>query len=169
MSDLFESLKQLKMKLTNIEEDYESKTKDLLKRNKANESIDKKLDKLTTIQNDKIQVEAGGKFYETSKATVEACLLDNILRDQIGKQNNSKFVVDYVNNNQGVSNLFVDIGSKDFKLILKIMRHISNCDSKYNVYYSDEFEKDRLESVLNYFFKNDEKLNYLINFVQGTR
>jgi hypothetical protein len=153
MSDLFESLKELKTKLNNMEDNYENKTKELLKRNRINEDIDKKLELLVGLQKDKIQVEAGGKIYETTKPTIEKCYFDNILKDKLYKQDFNKPI-------------FIDIGSKDFKLILKIMRYFSN-DSEVNnfkLYYETLEEREKLETVLNYFFKSDNKLKELISY-----
>jgi hypothetical protein len=165
MSDLFESLKQLKDKLSSMEETYETKSHELEKRARVNEDIDKKLDKLATIQTDIIKVEAGGKIYETTRSTIENCTIDNILRDKITNKFNN--VIEYVNNEPIKSSgaVFIDIGSKDFKLILKFLRHIASSDERFNVYYDDSDDRERLEIVFNYFFKNDEKLGYLINYI----
>jgi hypothetical protein len=165
MSDLFESLKQLKNKLSSMEETYENKSNELIKRVKVNVDIDRKLDKLATLQNDKVQIEAGGKVHETSRSTIENCILDNLLKDKLSVQ--SKFnVIDYMNNKLVSNILFIDMNSKDFKLILNLMRHFNNSDEKFNIYYDDECDKERLQTVLNYFFKGEEKLNYLVNFVK---
>jgi hypothetical protein len=165
MSDnLFESLKELKTRLTSMEETYETRSNDLFKRQLTNENIDKKLDKLAILQNEKIRVDAGGKIFETTRTTVDTCPIDSILREKLNTVSNE---IVFVNNQPVSSNevVFIDMGSKDFKLILKIMRHLTTSDNQYLVYYDNNDDKERLACAINYFFKNDEKLKYLIKYI----
>ncbi len=151
--DLLSSLKNLKSKLSEMENTYEQKVKNLEKRNNTFESLTKKIDKLVTLQNDIIKIECDGKFYETSKTTIRNCYIDNLLKDKI--------------NNYYDDTYYVDLSRQGLKLVLKIMRFYSldeNKDRPYEIFLIDKDEAI-VRDQLDYFFKSDYKLNSLIKYI----
>jgi sugar-specific transcriptional regulator TrmB len=173
--DLLNTLKNLKDKLSNLENNYDDKKVEVEKRAKTHESIEKKLETLQAFQNDRIKVEAGGRFYETTKSTIKACIFENILKDQITKEeeNGTSFyqTVYYVNNQPVTKEVkyFVDVDKKNFKLILKMLRFFSNTDhqEKFNVWVTDDMDQDYLIKEINYFFKGKDAVFSLIEFKYG--
>ena len=162
--DLLSNLKFLKSKLFEMESTYENKVKVLEKRNNALERAAEKLDHLVKLQDDIIQIECDGKFYETSKTTVRNCFLDNILKDKINTVNNNvnPYYTSY--EKQDKPSYYIDMSRKGLKLMLKILRFYSFDENKNKNYhiYSDKTEEELLRDQLAYFFKNDDMLNSLI-------
>lgn len=171
--DLLKSLNNLKEKLSNLESNYDEKKDEVEKRTKSHESTEKKLELLQGTQSDRIKVEAGGRIYETTKSTIKACMFENILKDQIEKEEEDKennvFQSVYYVNNQPVTKetqYFVDVDKKNFKLILKMLRFFSYTEhqEKFNVYITDDIDQDYLTKEIKYFFKDKDAVFSLIEF-----
>jgi hypothetical protein len=171
MSDLLSSLKDLKAQLSSItinESDYVNVEK--------KESSEEKLKEITRQQDDIIKVEAGGKIYETTKATIRNCPYDNVLKDQLEyeeKNKNNSYQSVYYYNNQPVVResppFFVDIDKKLFRKVLNFIRYSgknSGAGEKFTIFYKKTENHFLIQKQILRFFKNNDQVMPLINLYE---
>ena len=158
--DIFNSLKDLKNQLDNLESSYINNKKINEKKIIAHLNLDKKLDDLASLQNDKIIVETGRKQYQISKKTIKKCKLRNILRDEIEKyeKNNENLIT------EKIPKYFIDISSKTLKLFLDIIRYFCNNgteNKEYIILINEKMEEELLKKEIEYFFIEENIFKYI--------
>ena len=160
--DLISSLKSLKEKLNSLEDTYDTKFKSEEKRSKIHQTLEKKLENLVNNQNERIKIEAGGKTFETSKSTIINCPFDNLLKEELEKDQNIYKNYKYNNNgNKNENKYFIDLDSRNFKIIIDFLRYISDYGikgEKYLIALKESSDEELIKREILYFFKENEKI-----------
>lgn len=164
MSDLLNSLNELKSKLNNIEESvfYTSNYNKQPER-VHRKDVSSKLKYVESSQQDVVPVNLRGEVLSVSKSTFTDSILNTIVTDDIRQ------LINYQNNIDSTNEVFIDIDKQVFSTILQILRFYNkklNQDiiegkkdadfQKYQVILSSEISKDFFELEFKSFFLGDE-------------
>ena len=137
-------LKEIQLKLSNFEDNYDSKFDHLEKRSKINHELDDKTTELAEIQKSLITINVGDDEIITSKQLINNCKFTNILQDMIVES----------------SKLFIDVPSNYFKRILFIMRNKTSVSNgkKLKLELTEKMTADMMTSVIKLVFKGEDVL-----------
>jgi hypothetical protein len=178
MSSLIATLKNLKDKIfslenTTVQENKEpirfttTENVDISNIKDNQERLNKKLENLIKFQQNRLKINAGGKFFEISSEIILNTTFPNIFEKEI--LNSSKINFDYN------SEIFFDCNPKIFGYIYKIFgvfqtsqRNHFNENNKYKLLVSEEVDVDILKAFIKQVFPNHfEKLNKIMEIKGG--
>jgi hypothetical protein len=137
-NDLFGRLQSLKDQLDYIGENYENQIGKMAKQRNIGNRLENKLVDLEGVNNlsNRIVIDACGRTFETTKATVANCTYENLLTKEIGKEGEVK--------------VHLDIPRNYFKHLIAMVRYFQKGENL-------------VENEL-FFVELEEKKDNLINF-----
>jgi hypothetical protein len=151
---LVEKLQFIQTKLTDFENNYDSKFNHLEKRKHINESLDKKLAQIKKNQNEKIQLVFGDIVIWTTKSKVNQCRLDNILKNKV---------------NNGETKIVLDYPLEYIKRALHAMGMLTNdYTKKLKILIRQKMNEEIMKSVLKSFFIGEDILSNFYIEVENT-